>query len=137
MEKLVAMISPCLTLLLWGWFNNLYGTIQWNAFIFNGTIACIDQYNAKWKINVLHMYVTSTSKKWNIFFWSWSVYFFHVLDYLHVVGFSLTSSLLSMVLKVWVQFIDVPRSEFSHYFFINLILAVLAFIFKLLAGKVS
>ena len=26
---------------LWGWFNNLCGTIQWNTFIFNGTIAFI------------------------------------------------------------------------------------------------
>ena len=37
--------------------------------------------------------------------------FLHVLDYLHEVGFSLTSSLQSMVLKVWVQFMDLPRSE--------------------------
>ena len=29
----------CKPLVLWGWFNNLCGTIQWNAFIFNGTIA--------------------------------------------------------------------------------------------------
>ena len=32
-----------ITLLLWGWFNNLYGTIQWSAFIFNGTIAYMHQ----------------------------------------------------------------------------------------------
>ena len=40
------MISQCLTLVLWGWFNNLCGTIQWDAFIFNGTIASMGcQYN--------------------------------------------------------------------------------------------
>ena len=36
------VVSACnKTLLLWGWFNNLYGTIQWSAFIFNRTIAFI------------------------------------------------------------------------------------------------
>ena len=37
--------------------------------------------------------------------------FLHILDYLHGVGFSLTSSLQTMVLKVWVQFMDLPRSQ--------------------------
>ena len=36
--------------------------------------------------------------------------FLHVLDYLHMVGFSLTSNLQSMVLKLWVRFMDLPRS---------------------------
>ena len=72
------------------------------------------------KINVLHINVTSTSKKWNIFICSWSVYFLHVLDYLHVVGFSLTSCLQSMVLKVLVQFIDIPRSGVEIYIWIFL-----------------
>ena len=36
--------------------------------------------------------------------------FLHVLDYLLVEGFSLTSCLQSMVLRVWVYFIDISRS---------------------------
>ena len=46
------MISQCLTFLLWGWFNNLYGTIQWSAFTFNGTIAYMQLVTTCWFANV-------------------------------------------------------------------------------------
>ena len=67
----VAMILQCLTLLLWGWFNNLYGTIQWSAFIFNGTIAYIfiqsPLIQHASSISVLHLTV-KTSLKHNVVF---------------------------------------------------------------------
>ena len=50
--------------------------------------------------------------------------FLHVLDYLHMVGFSLTSVFID-VLKVWVQFMDLHRSISLELFtrkFIKLIL---------------
>ena len=61
--------------------------------------------------------MTDTNKK-EIFLLFGLIYFLQVLDYLHVVGFSLTLYLQSMVLKlkVWVQFIDIPMSVSFKYF---------------------
>ena len=38
---LTCIYATVLRFCFWGWFNNLCGRIQWNAFIFNGTIAFI------------------------------------------------------------------------------------------------
>ena len=41
--------------MLWGWFNNLYETIQWSAFIFNGTIAYIHKFFGLWNVLALNL----------------------------------------------------------------------------------
>ena len=51
MQNHVAMISQCLTLVLWGWFNNLVEQFNEIAFTFNGTIACMNGPSETYLIN--------------------------------------------------------------------------------------
>ena len=55
------------------------------------------------EINVLHNMWQAQAKN-EIFLLSDLFNFLHVLDYFHVVGFSLTFLLQSMVLKMWVVY---------------------------------